>query len=115
MTRREREGRPALEIGADRKKGKAPESPGHPPDALTGDQEVTLRRIAFGQSELRSLRRGDVARLRTLGLIQDGKDGLELTSAGRRCFDALPKAIIQTQGRRSFAQILSEAAAKRRR
>ncbi len=74
---------------------------------LTIDEEVTLRRVAFGQSELRSLRRGDIAHLYDLHLIQDGRDGPELTVAGRTRFDALPKAASQT-GDLAFSNLLRE-------
>jgi hypothetical protein len=89
-----------------------------PEEALTAGEEVTLRRVAYGQSELRALPRSDIAHLHDLGLIEEGRDGPQLTAAGRRLFEALPKAIIQTQGKRSFAKILAETTktiAKRRR
>jgi hypothetical protein len=59
------------------------------PAKLTPDEEITLRRVAFGQSEVRAMRRDDLIRLRRLGLIEDAKDGPRLTAAGKRCFDAL--------------------------
>jgi len=59
---------------------------------LTADEEVTLRRVAYGQSEERAMRRADLARLRHLRLIEDGKDGPRLTTAGKERFDSLPKA-----------------------
>jgi len=60
---------------------------------LTDEETITLRRVAFGQSEVRSLRAADLARLLELRLIVDGRDGPELTSAGRRHFDSLPRAV----------------------
>jgi hypothetical protein len=59
---------------------------------LTTEEEVTLRRVAYGQSDARDMRRRDLARLRQLLLIEDGKDGPRLTVAGKRRFDILPKA-----------------------
>lgn len=65
---------------------------GHRPIALTDEEEVTLRRVAFGQSEVRAMRAHDVARLRRLQLIEDGRDGPQLTAAGRTVFEELTKA-----------------------
>lgn len=59
---------------------------------LTADEEVTLRRVAFGQSEVRTMRAADLARLKALRLIEPAKDGPQLTASGKRHFDALPKA-----------------------
>jgi len=59
---------------------------------LSENEEVTLRRVAFGQSEVRAMRAEDLARLRRLRLIEDGKDSRpQLTADGRKCFDALPR------------------------
>lgn len=60
---------------------------------LTAEEEVTLRRVAYGQSEVRGMRRQDLARLRELHLIEDDKAGPRLTAAGKHCFDKLPKAV----------------------
>ena len=59
--------------------------------ALTPNEEVTLRRVAFGESEVSVLRADDLARLYKLGLIEVGKDRPRLTAEGRQRFDALPK------------------------
>jgi hypothetical protein len=59
---------------------------------LTTDEEVTLRRVAYGQSEVRDMRRHDLARLRELLLIEDSNDGPRLTIGGKQRFDILPKA-----------------------
>ena len=59
---------------------------------LTTEEEVTLRRVAYGQSEARDMRQRDLARLRQLLLVEDDKDGPRLTVAGKRRFDILPKA-----------------------
>jgi hypothetical protein len=60
---------------------------------LSSEQEVTLRRVAFGESPERTLRAADVGQLRTLGLITDGKDGLMLTATGRNVLATLPRAM----------------------
>jgi len=60
---------------------------------LTANEEVTLRRVAFGQSEVRAMRAKDLTQLRQLGLIKDAKDGPQLTARGSERFAALPKAM----------------------
>ncbi len=60
---------------------------------LSPNEEITLRRVAFGESPERTMRPQDLARLRQLCLIDDGKDGPQLTPGGRQRFDALPRAL----------------------
>jgi hypothetical protein len=60
---------------------------------LTDDEAVTLRRIAFGQSEIRALRREDIDRLRRLGLVVESRNELSLTASGRELFESLPRSI----------------------
>lgn len=60
---------------------------------LTEAEAITLRRIAFGQSELRALRREDIDRLRSLALIVIAKDEISLTASGRELFESLPRSI----------------------
>ncbi|UYN96858.1 MAG: hypothetical protein KIT25_08010 [Enhydrobacter sp.] len=62
------------------------------PPILTDDEQVTLRRVAYGQSEVRAMRKEDLGRLRRLRLIEESKDGPRLTPEGKECFDLLPKA-----------------------
>jgi hypothetical protein len=62
------------------------------PIILEASEEITLRRVAFGESPERTLRAQDMARLRGLRLIADGKDGPYLTASGRAHFESLPKA-----------------------
>jgi hypothetical protein len=59
---------------------------------LSEEEAVTLRRIAFGESELRSLRRADVDRLQALRLIGNTRNGMKLTLSGQEHFDSLPRA-----------------------
>lgn len=59
---------------------------------LTDDEAVTLRRVAFGESDVRSLRRADLERLMRLRLIAASGSNLMLTPSGRRHFDTLPRA-----------------------
>jgi len=62
-------------------------------DFLSEDQQVTLRRVAFGESPAHTLRAADLEQLRALRLIENGKDGLVLTAKGRFHFAALPRAL----------------------
>lgn len=73
---------------------------GHRQSALTDEEEVTLRRVAFGESEVKAMRIHDLARLHRLQLIEDGRDGPQLTAAGRAVFDELPKAMGSEKRRR---------------
>jgi hypothetical protein len=60
---------------------------------LTEEQAITLRRIAYGESEARTLRPADLSRLAELRLIARGRHGPELTKAGKEHFDSLPRAL----------------------
>jgi len=70
-----------------------------PPSTLTEEEAVTLRRVAFGQSEARTLRQADLARLLALRLIVHGREGLELTLSGRAIFETLPRAVFAARPR----------------
>jgi hypothetical protein len=59
---------------------------------LTEDEEVTLRRVAYGQSSVRTLRRPDLARLYQVRFIEDSTNGPRLTADGKLRFGILPKA-----------------------
>ena len=74
-------------------------SPSQSPSELTEEEAVTLRRVAFGQSEERTLRPADLARLRTLRLIAPGPDGPVLTKSGQETFNALPRALFANRVR----------------
>ncbi len=78
-----------------------PSTDGHRSGPLTDEEEITLRRVAFGESEVKAMRVRDLARLRRLRLIEDAKDGPRLTAAGRIVFDGLPKAVGQQKPGRS--------------
>lgn len=70
------------------------------PFTLTDEQATTLRRVAFGESLTRSLRRADLERLLELRLITEGKDGMGLTPSGRAHFESLPRATFAGPPRR---------------
>ena len=79
-----------------------------PAAVLTPEEEVTLRRVAFGQSDVRAMRAQDLTRLRNLRLIQDGKDGPCLTVTGRQRFDELPKAVLMDRGSRDLTSAMAK-------
>lgn len=62
-------------------------------DILSADEEVTLRRIAFGESPVHTLRAADLTHLRALRLIEDRKDGPVLTVRGKEHHAGLPRAL----------------------
>lgn len=66
---------------------------------LTDDEAVTLRRVAFGESDLRSLRRADVERLTKLRLIAEGRGNMVLTVSGKEHFESLPRAVFEDRSR----------------
>lgn len=70
-----------------------------PPRLLTNEEEITLRRVAFGQSEVRAMRAKDLERLRKLRLIEPAKDGPRLTAEGRKLFDTLPRPALDRSDR----------------
>jgi hypothetical protein len=63
---------------------------------LTTDEEITLRRVAYGQSEVTHLRANDLARLRELALIAGSPRVPTLTAAGKERFDRLAKPAMVT-------------------
>ena len=65
--------------------------PGQPP--LSTDEEITLRRVAHGQSNIAQLRAPDLLRLRALALIAGSARAPTLTAAGKRRFDTLSKPV----------------------
>jgi hypothetical protein len=68
---------------------------------LSDEEAVTLRRVAFGQSEVRTLRRIDLDRLLRLRLIEEVKDGMRLTTSGKEHFESLPRTVFADASRHS--------------
>lgn len=66
---------------------------------LTDDEAVTLRRVAFGESHVRTMRRADLERLMRLRLIEDANGGLRLTTSGKEHFESLPRAVFPDTSR----------------
>jgi hypothetical protein len=60
---------------------------------LSTNEEITLRRVAFGQSDVAHLRAEDLERLRMLKLIDGNSRVPALTGEGKRRFDALAKPV----------------------
>jgi hypothetical protein len=66
------------------------------PASLSSNEAITLRRVAYGQSDVDCLRSQDLARLRVLKLIEGSEREPMLTADGKQRFDALPKAAART-------------------
>jgi hypothetical protein len=66
------------------------------PTPLSSNEAITLRRVAYGQSNVDRLRSQDLVRLRVLRLIEGSVREPTLTADGKRRFDALPKAAALT-------------------
>ncbi len=77
-----------------------PEDKKHPDAVLSGEEEVTLRRVAYGESPVRTLRAADLTQLLALRLIENGKDGPVLTAEGRKRFGVLPRAVGAVRAKR---------------
>ncbi|SEO97519.1 hypothetical protein SAMN02990966_03504 [Rhodospirillales bacterium URHD0017] len=58
---------------------------------LSEDEEITLRRVAHGQSDVAHLRVADLTRLRALALVAGTPHAPMLTNAGKARFDRLTK------------------------
>ena len=84
------------------------ETSAKPAVVLTPDEEITLRRVAFGQSDVRAMRAQDLTRLRNLRLIRDSKDGPCLTDSGRQRFDELPKAMLMDRGPKDLMSAMAK-------
>jgi hypothetical protein len=67
---------------------------------LTDDEAITLRRVAFGESELRTLRRADIDRLLILKYITRAGGEMVLTRAGRAHVESLPRSIFAAKPQR---------------
>ena len=67
------------------------------PMPLSQDEEITLRRVAHGQSDVAHLRVADLVRLRSLELIDGAQQAPMLTAAGKARFDRLAKPAVVTE------------------
>ena len=67
------------------------------PASLSEDEEITLRRVAHGQSDVAHLRAADLLRLRALALITGTPRAPTLTAAGKAHFDRLSKPVAVTE------------------
>lgn len=63
---------------------------------LSTDEQITLRRVAYGQSDVTHLRAQDLARLRALNLVAGSPRVPTLTAAGKARFDRLAKPAMVT-------------------
>ena len=78
------------------------------PAPLTAGQQITLRRVAYGQSDPASLNVQDLQRLRDLGLIEGPARAPAVTASGRRCFEGLsrPATLPQAGVEQALADML---------
>lgn len=80
---------------------RVPPQPGLSPPGtssqLSFDEQVTLRRVAFGESPAATLRAHDLAQLRRLHLVSDGREGPQLTPSGRDLYESLPRALLRAK------------------
>jgi hypothetical protein len=65
--------------------------------ALTTGEQITLRRLAYGQSDPALLSAGNLRRLRELGLIDGPARRPTMTPSGQRCFEALARPVLLPQ------------------
>jgi hypothetical protein len=61
---------------------------------LSSNEEITLRRVAHGQSDVAHLRPEDLVRLRSLALVDGSPRAPMLTAAGKARFDGLTKPAV---------------------
>jgi len=59
--------------------------------SLTTAEQITLRRLAYGQSDPASLSQQDLRRLRELGLINGPERAPAMTASGQRYFHSLSR------------------------
>jgi hypothetical protein len=64
---------------------------------LSANEEITLRRVAHGQSDVARLRAADLMRLRSLALVAGTPRAPMLTVAGKARFDRLAKPAVVTE------------------
>ena len=60
---------------------------------LTTSEQITLRRVAYGQALPGTLQAQDLKRLRTLGLIDGPPQAPTVTADGQRCFETLSRPV----------------------
>ena len=86
-----------------------------PPTNLSADEAITLRRVAFGESDVRTLRRDDLDRLLKLRLIETTAGGLRLTGRGDEIFKILPRSLFASTPRQHEGRPPASATPRTRR
>jgi len=76
---------------------------------LSPNEEITLRRVAYGIVHRETLRPADVFRLEILGLIADRNGFLSLTPMGQPRFAGVPAGTPDTAGRDPDVEALARA------
>ena len=82
---------------------------------LSTNEEITLRRVAHGQSDVTHLRADDLARLRSLDLVAGSPRTPTLTAAGKARFDQLakPAAMMGFDAQNEIAATLNRLMARK--
>ena len=83
---------------------------------LSSNEEISLRRVALGICQPADLPARDIARLKTLSLIEEHGAGLRLTPLGRERYLALPinSAIYESDTPDVFISKMAEFMSKAR-
>lgn len=84
---------------------------------LSANEEITLRRVAHGQSDVAHLRAEDLVRLRSLALVTGTAHAPMLTTAGKARFDRLTKsaAVAAFNGQNELMATLNRLMARKAR
>ena len=84
---------------------------------LSANEEITLRRVAHGQSDVAHLRAEDLVRLRSLELVTGTAQAPLLTIAGRARFNRLtkPAAVTEFNAQNELMATLSRLMAQKAR
>ena len=82
---------------------------------LSTEEEITLRRVAHGQSDVAHLRAHDLARLRALDLIGGSPRVPTLTAAGKARFDQLakPAVVMDFNAQNELAAVINRLMARK--
>jgi hypothetical protein len=84
---------------------------------LSTEEEITLRRVAHGQSDVTHLRAQDLVRLRALDLVAGSPRGPTLTAAGKTRFDQLakPAVVMDFNAQNELAAVINRLMARKAR
>jgi hypothetical protein len=82
---------------------------------LSSNEEITLRRVAHGQSDVAHMRAADLARLRALALVAGTPRAPTLTAEGKARFDQLakPAMVMAFNAQNELATIINRLMARK--